>query len=194
MRPGAVFSMDPEDSKTGPDLEPDTIARALGAGAFGGEPESSAAIFVGLLADDDDGAFVRVYQDYELQTYVRVPRESIRHRERTRNTAGLEVSIVLVDSRAQVEIRESSSEEFQADVLAKALQASEAGVSPESSEMKAAWTPTPGITVRVCIPASMKACPTRTCTSRHSLLCSIACTDHPVCPNPWTTNWFCQVK
>lgn len=176
-----------DDTNTGSDLRPDPLAAALTWGNGG-----HAVPFVGILADDDDHAFVRVYQDHELRTFVRIPRQSVRHRERTRNSAGLEVSMVFVDARARVEIREVNSEEFQADLLAKALLAAGSGV-PSAGSVAATptvTTITPPLTAAVCTKIFCTNI-TCACTARHSAICSITCSNHPLCPSPWTENWFC---
>lgn len=190
---GANASKD-DDQKAQLDLTPDSLAASLShpSDPFG----SSSVPFVGLLADDDDSSYLRVYQDYELKTYVRLPRESVRHRERVRNSGGVEVSMVFVDAKAEVEIREVSSEQVQADLLSKALQAAESGAARGTTSLAATptvTTVTPPVSAAVCtrIFCTNATC---ACTSRHSTLCSITCTNHPACPNPWTENWFCAAR
>ena len=180
------------DSLAAADLTPDSVAAATPRAT---EPFGGASVpFIGLLGNDDDDAYVRVYQDYELRSYIRVPRESVRHRERVRNTNGVEVSMVFVDARAQVEIREVTSEQVQADLLSRALRAAESGAARGLSGSAMATPTITTITPPLTTLATRVFCTNFTCncTARHSTLCSIACTDHPVCPNPWTENWFCS--
>lgn len=184
-------SEEPGSSSEGrPDLTPDRYAESLQPG--GGGRRAAAVPFVGLLADDDDPEYVRIYQDYELRTCVRVRRDTVRKRERVRNSAGVEVSLILVDSQAQVEILEVSSEQMQADMLSRALLAAESGALRAGPGLATPTitTVTPPISAAIC---TRIFCTNITCgcTSRHSTLCSITCSDHPLCPNPWTENWFC---
>lgn len=178
---------------TAVDLTPDRITAALSpvdAARDGEAPET--VIFVGLLADDADAQFVRLYQDYELRSFVRIPRDQVVHRERSTNQANLEVSVLWVRKRARVEIREQSSEEFEADLLSRALQQAEAGGFARAADAAIPATPTltPPISAAVCtrIFCTNATC---ACTARHSLACSLTCSRHPLCPNPWTENWFC---
>lgn len=188
--------MESENEKDGDrvDLEPDKLISSFeksGVDALKRAPVQ----FAGLLGDDDDSDYIRIYQDYELRTFVVVNRKDVIHRQRTINAAGVEVSIVFVDKDAVVEIREVASEKVQADALSQALRAAEGGVpSGAASEALAPTiTLTPPVSAAIC---TKIFCTNITCgcTSRHSTLCSITCTNHPICPNPWTKNWFCAAN
>jgi hypothetical protein len=197
---------DDDTSASGPDLTPDLTPdrvpgalRPAEAQRQAGAPfeQPSPVRFAGFIGEDDDEGRVRIYLDYELNTYVLVARGDILHRERATNTAGIDVSLVLVRKDATVVIREVSSEEIQADALSMALRAAESGVFTAAAAPGPGFTPTtpatPTIPVATAVICTRVFCTnaTCTCTARHSLTCSLACTEHPLCPNPWTENWFC---
>lgn len=193
QRPGGS-----QDERPTVDLTADPITESISQVAPRGRPAGGVP-FMGLLADDDEEGYIRVYQDYELKSYVRIPRDAVRHRERVRNAGGVEVSMVLVDGRAEVEMLEINAETFQADMLARALVAAEPGAARAGGPGGAGiatptvTTITPPLTAAVCTKIFCTGL-TCACTARHSTICSIACTDHPVCPNPWTENWFCAAQ
>lgn len=174
-----------------PDFTSDAVARALGAGDKDGR-KRSAALFAGLVADDDDPDRIRLYQEYGLRTFVSIARADVIFRERTKNQAGTEVSLVWVDRDADVKICEISSETVQADLLAQAIVAGESGDFPPLAAMSGAaggvaTTPlTPTIPILTALICTKVFCTNFTClcTSRHSLTCSL------FCPLP-KTFWLC---
>ncbi|WP_157790327.1 hypothetical protein [Bradyrhizobium japonicum] len=174
------------------DLSPDPISGSLRSDPRRTFDQPSVARFAGLIGDDDDGAKVRIYLDYELNTYILIDRKDILHRERLKNMSGVDVSVVFVRADAVVHAREISSQSVQADALSQALRAAESGAYPGANSAVATTIPcaTPAVTALIC---TKVLCTNFTCacTSRHSLLCSIICTEHVACPNPWTKNWFC---
>jgi len=177
------------------DLSPDPMVGAFrsqsGESAAKGEYDRPVPVqFAGLIGEDDGPERVRVYLDYEMRTYVVVNQRDVLHRERTKNPAGADVSILFVRKDAVVTIRELSSEEVQADALSEALIAAESGAFPSAAGSALG----PGtIIIATSLICTKIFCTNATCscTSRHSLVCSIVCSRHIACPNPWTKNWFC---
>lgn len=173
-----------QSDRAGINLEPDAFTAALGpsVSAVAAFDRPGASIFFGLLSDDDDETQVRLYQDYELRTYVRLARDDILQRQHVTNQAGVKVSIVWVRKNATVEIRELVSEELQADLLSGALLVAErAQASGEATDERTAiitTTITPPVTLYVC---TRVFCTNFTCacTARHSALCSIICAAPP---------------
>lgn len=175
------------------DLAPDVLSGVLERGA--GRGGASAVMLAGLLSDGDGAGEHRLYLDYELHTFVVLAATDVLHRERTKNAAGVEVSILWVRKEATIEVREMSSEKMEAEFLSRALAAVERGQYRPAASGGLGITPTietiPIVTALLCtkIFCTNATC---SCTARHSLVCSIVCTEHTVCPNPWTKNWFCN--
>jgi len=178
-----------DDASDGVDLTPDDLPARLRAerdlSKRGRFDQEGTAKFAGLLGDDDDRGRIRIYLDYELNTYVLVARDDIVHRQQLTNSAGVTVSMVFVRKGATVLAREVSSEEAQADALAQALEAVE-GQSFASSEQVAITPTIRTITIATATVCTRVFCTnfTCSCTSRHSLTCSLFCPlpRTPFCP------------
>jgi hypothetical protein len=182
-----------DDQSTPVDLTPDPISGSLRSDPTGTrlQDQPSVARFAGLIGDDEDGDRIRVYLDYELNTYISINRKDVLHRERLKNMAGVDVSMLFVRSDAIVYAREISSQSVQADALSQALSAAESGAYPSAAGTGVVATTVPCATAAICTKVFCTNF-TCACTARHSLLCSLTCTEHVVCPNPWTKNWFCR--
>lgn len=164
------------------DLTPDALISAL-EGQGGDDRkirERSLTLFAGLVADDDDTDRIRLYQDYELISFISIARADVMLRERSKNQAGTEVSLLWVNKNAEVKICEISSEQVQAALLSQGLRVAASGSFPSISESEQKAT-TPTVTLVTKVFCTNITC---LCTQRHSLLCSLSCS--LFCPLPKT--------
>jgi hypothetical protein len=170
-----------EQDKRRPDLEPD-IPDEVGSLARDADGPFD-VMFAGFLVNDSDEQFIRLYLDYELRAYVRIRREDIIHRQRARNQADVEISILRVRKEAAVEFREVLREEVEAEVMSAFLQEAERGWDSSDADVELAKTPTIPISIRFCsrLVCTRIGCTGGMCnfTSRHSAACTIICTVLP---------------
>lgn len=164
--------------KKNPDLTPDNLPQFIRLS----QEDPTFIVVHGILAEDDDKEKVKVYLNYELNTYARIPVKSIQRRERTKDEDGLELSILYVDRNVEVEVVQVIREKVESDFLSKALITASDRLYPSVETESLMFTPaTRTITI-----ATRYLCPR---TPRLTVTCTLVCTI--ICPKPWTKNWFC---
>ena len=94
------------------DLEPDNISQLQDFT----QKNPKYIIIHGLLSEDDDHKDkLKVYLNYELNTYVLIPSNCILRRERTKDDSGIELSVLYVERNIQVQVVQISSEQIESD-------------------------------------------------------------------------------
>jgi hypothetical protein len=161
-----------------PDLKPDNLSQHIRLS----QQDPNFIVVQGILAEDEDKDKVKVYLNYELNTYVRIPVKSILQRERTKDEDGLELSILHVGRNVELEVVQIIREQVESDFLSKALITASDRFYPSIESDSLAFTPA----TRTITLATRYLCPR---TPRLTVTCTMVCTF--ICPNPWTKNWFC---